>query len=260
MKEIENVEGIDIWNVSTNESHNRTVITFVGSPDKVKRASINSALKAAELIDMRKHRGEHPRIGAADVIPFIPLMGATLEECIELANEVARILAKRLNVPAYLYAAAARRPELRDISYIQNIQFEGLIEKIKRENAQIMGLMINPKIGGVIVGARNILVAFNVNLGTTNLDMANRIAGKYLKSDGLMHVRAMGVNTGPKCSPSIHDIWTIKTPLYKPFEMIKIEAKRWGVPIIGSYLTGLVPADAHSGLLCLLSITKQIHP
>lgn len=249
LKEIESVEGIDVWNVSTNESHNRTVVTFVGTPDKVKKASINSALKAAELIDMRKHKGEHPRIGAADVIPFIPLVGATLEECIELANEVAKILAEGLNVPAYLYAEAAKRPELRDISYIQNIQFEGLSEKIKEEKyAPDYGTSeVNPKTGGVIVGARNILVAFNVNLGTTNLDIADRIAKEISeKSDGLMHVRAMGVNLKEEnaVQVSMNIIDYNKTPLYKPFELIKIEAKRWGVPVIGSYLTGLVPVDA----------------
>lgn len=249
LKEIENVEGIDVWNVSTNESHNRTVVTFVGTPDKVKKAAINSALKAAELIDMGKHKGEHPRIGAADVIPFIPLVGASLEECIELANEVAKVLAERLNVPAYLYAEAAKRPELKDISYIQNIQFEGLGEKIKEEKyAPDYGIgEVNPKTGGVIVGARNILVAFNVNLGTTNLDIANKIAKEISeKSDGLMHVRAMGVNLEEQnaVQVSMNIIDYNKTPLYKPFELIKVEAKRWGVPIIGSYLTGLVPVDA----------------
>lgn len=246
--EIQSVEGIQIWNVTSNPDHNRTVVTFVGNPEAVKDAAIKSAIKADELIDMRKHKGEHTRIGAADVIPFIPLKGVSLEECIDLANDVGSILADKLNAPVYMYAEAAKIPELKDIAYVQNVEYEGLINKKDTEYIPDYGVnKLNPKTGGVIVGARNILVAFNVNLGTSNLEIAKKIASCVSESgNGLKNVRAIPVKLEDEnlVQIALNIIDYKKTPLYKPYEMIRNEASRWGVPIVGSGFVGLMPTDA----------------
>lgn len=249
LDEINSVEGITIWDCLSDSNHNRTVITFVGNPLAVKTAAINSAIIASELIDMSKHKGEHPRIGAIDVIPFVPLVGSDIEECILIAQEVAEELSNRLNIPTYLYGDATTRYELKNLGYVQNIQYEGMFDKIKEEGYEPdfgPGEM-NRKTGGSIIGARSILVAFNVNLGTNDIKIARSIAKTIRESGGgLKNVKAMGVELIDQniVQVSMDMVNYKETPLYQSYELIKIEAARHGVPIVGSELIGLVPTDA----------------
>lgn len=249
IKEITSVSGVKLWDYSSDKDHNRTVVTFVGGPNQVKEAAIKSALKAAELIDMRNHKGEHPRVGAADVIPFVPLKGTDIEECAKIAREVAQTLSEKLSMPIFLYGDAAIKPDRKNLATIQKIQYEGLLEKIKEEDMKpdFGPREMHPKYGASIVGARMILVAFNVNLGTCDISIAKKIAKSVRESSGgLKNIKAMGVRLKERniVQVSMDMVNYIKTPLYKPFELIKAEARRYGVPVVGSELIGLVPTDA----------------
>lgn len=249
LAEISGVEGVQIWDTLIDKDHNRTVVTFIGSPDSVKKAAIKSAKKAVELIDMTKHKGEHPRVGAVDVVPFVPLVGCTLKECVEIAQEVGNEIAETLEIPVYLYADAARRPELKNIAYIQQIQYEGLIDKIHEEDYQpdFGPKTLNKKSGACIVGARDVLVAFNVNLNTDDIKIARSIARRIRESgDGLKNIRAMGVKLEDKNQVQVSMDMTnyVKTPIYQALELIKAEAKRYGVSVVGSEIIGLIPTEA----------------
>lgn len=246
---IKKVDGVKIWDVLVDKDHNRTVVTFIGDKDAVKKAALDSAYTAAKLIDMSKHKGAHPRVGAVDVIPFVPLFNSSIETCIELANEVGEEISKNLNIPVYNYGQAAKRESLKDLGYIQNIQYENLFEKIKEEAyAPDYGKSeMNEKLGASLVGARNILVAFNVNLGTDNLKIAKEIAKKIrYSSGGLRYVKAMGLKLEERKLTQVSmDMGNYeKTAMYQAFEMIKMEAKRYGVEIVESEIIGLLPMDA----------------
>ncbi len=247
--EIKKVEGVEIWDILTDKDHNRTVITFVGDGDSVKKAAVNSAIKAAELIDMRKHKGAHPRIGAVDVVPFIPLVNCDIEKCVDIANEVGKTLADKLDIPVYMYGKAAKRKYLENLGHVQNIQYENLFEKIKEEEyAPDYGkATLSERTGGSIVGARNILVAFNVNLGTDDLKIAKNIAREIRESGGgLTNVKAMGLRVSDRniVQVSMDMVNYKKTPMYEAFEQIRMEAKRYGVQIVNSEIIGLIPTDA----------------
>lgn len=247
--EITSVQGVEIWDCAPDKDHNRTVVTFVGTPEQVEEAAINSALKAAELIDMREHKGEHPRVGVTDVIPFVPLKGVDVEECVQIARTVAEILSNHLSMPTYLYGEAATRPEMKNLATVQTVQYEGMFEKIKDKSygPDFGPRKMHPKFGASIVGARQILVAFNVNLGTDDISIAKNIAREVRESgNGLKNVKAMGVHLKEKniVQVSMDMVDYKKTPLYKPYELIKAEAKRYGVSVVGSELIGLVPTDA----------------
>ena len=247
--EIESIQGVEIWDSTLDKDHNRTVVTFVGTPEQVEEAAIRSALKAAELIDMREHKGEHPRVGAAAVIPFVPLKGVSVGECVEIANRVAETLSKELSMPTYLYGEAATRPEMKNLATVQTVQYEGMFEKIKEKGYEpnFGPREMHPKFGASIVGARQILIAFNVNLGTDDISIARSIAREIRESNhGLKNVKAMGVRLKEKniVQVSMDLVDYKKTPIYKPYELIKVEAKRYGVPVVGSELIGLVPTDA----------------
>lgn len=247
--EIASVKGVEIWDWSPDKDHNRTVVTFVGTPEQVEEAAIKSAFKAAELIDMREHKGGHPRVGAIDVIPFVPLKGVTVEECVQIAWNVAEILSKMLSMPTYLYGDAATKPEMKNLATVQTVEYEGMFEKIKEKGYEpdFGPREMHPKYGASIVGARQILVAFNVNLGTDDISIARKIAKEIRESgNGLKNVKAMGVRLKEKniVQVSMDMVDYQKTPLYKPYELIKAEAKRYGVSVVGSELIGLVPTDA----------------
>ncbi len=249
LSEIRSVKGVQIWDCVSDKDHNRTVVTFVGSPKQVKKAAIKSALKATQLIDMRNHKGEHPRVGAVDVIPFVPLTGVSVEECAEIAKEVAEFLSEKLSMPTFLYGEAAMKPEMKNLATIQTIQYEGMFEKIKNEGFEpSFGPMeMHPKFGASIVGARQILVAFNVNLGTSDISIARNIAKEVRESGGgLKNVKAMGVGLKEKdiVQVSMDIVDYESTQIYKPYELIKIEAKRYGISVVGSELIGLVPTNA----------------
>ena len=246
------VEGVRLLDVSSNPDHNRTVLTFVGHPDNVAEAAFACTAEAVRLIDMEQHKGEHPRIGAMDVVPFVPVTGMTLEEAVELAKQVGERIARELNVPVYLYAAAATTPTRKRLPDVRQGQYEGLKESISTpERKPDFGeARTHPTAGATAVGARPPLIAFNVNLGTTNLQIAKDIAkGLRESSGGLMNVQAMGVDLAAQdmVQVSMNLLDYTKTPIHRAYELVRVEAERHGVPVVGSEIIGLVPLDALMG-------------
>jgi len=246
---VRSVEGVRLLDVSSNPDHNRTVLTFVGPPDKVAEAAFACTAEAVKLIDMEQQKGEHPRIGAMDVVPFVPVTGITLEEAVELAKKVGERIANELNVPVYLYAAAATTPARKRLPDVRQGQYEGLKESITTpERKPDFGeAKMHPTAGATAVGARPPLIAFNVNLGTTNLQIAKDIAkGLRESSGGLMNVQAMGVDLAAQemVQVSMNLLDYTKTPIHRAYELVRVEAARYGVPVVGSEIIGLLPLDA----------------
>lgn len=249
VKEVVSTEGVKLLDYSSDKDHNRTVITFCGDAKGVKEAAFKLIKKASEIIDMRYHKGEHPRIGATDVVPFIPVKNATMEECIQIAREVGERVGRELNIPVYLYEEAATTPERKNLENIRRGEYEGFFEKIKQPEwkPDFGPQEMNPKSGATVIGARNFLIAYNVNLATDNIDIANKIAKAIRFSNGgYRYVKAMGVELEERgivqVSMNLTDF--NKTPIYRVFETIKAEASRYGVNVIGSEIIGLVPAKA----------------
>ncbi|MBT9161842.1 MAG: Glutamate formimidoyltransferase [Dehalococcoidia bacterium] len=247
--EIRRIEGIKLLDCSMDEDHNRSVVTFIGAPREVQRAAISAAIKAAELIDMERHTGEHPRLGATDVIPFIPISESSIEECVEIAREVAREIAQRLSIPTFLYEAAATSPERKNLANIRKGQYEGMKTRIKEEGWEpdFGPREVHPKSGATVVGARMPLIAFNVNLGTPDINIAKKIAEVVREAGGgLKNVMAMGVMLKEKniAQVSMNMINYRQTSLYRSYEMVKMEAKKYGVAVIASEIVGLTPVDA----------------
>ncbi len=243
--EVRKVEGITILDYSSDKDHNRTVLTMIGSPDQVKEAAINSAKKAAELIDMSKHEGAHPRMGATDVIPFTPVSNITIDECIEVAKEVGAEIGS-WGIPIYLYEDAARVPERKNLAKVRKGQYEAFFEKIKEEEwkPDFGPQEMNVKSGCTAVGARVPLVAFNVNLDTPDVEIANKIAKTVRHiGGGLRFVKGIGLKLEERnqTQVSMNLVNYEKTAVYQAFEMVKMEAKRYGVNIVGSEVIGTVP-------------------
>lgn len=242
-------EGIKLLDYSSDKDHNRTVVTFVGSPEKVYEGILNMAEKVYEYIDMRKHNGEHPRIGALDVIPFVPVSEVTMEECIELSIMVGEKIGERYNVPVYLYEDSAKNEARRNLATVRKGQYEGFFDKIKEAEwkPDYGPSEMNAKLGCTAIGARVPLVAFNVNLDTDNIDIAQNIA-KVVRhiGGGLRFVKAMGVALEERhiVQVSMNLVNYEKTSVYRAFEMVKMEAKRYGVNVIGSEVIGLIPMAA----------------
>jgi len=262
-KEIEQTEGVKLLDVDPGAATNRTVITFAGAPEGVKEAAFKAIKKAAELIDMRKHKGEHPRIGAADVVPFVPVSGVTMEECVQIAHEVAKRVAEELNIPVYLYEEAATRPERRDLSNIRKGEYEGLPEKLKDPEwkPDYGEPVFNPKSGATVIGAREFLIAYNVNLNTRDKKLAHKIAKVirekgYKKKDDqgnkiqipgkLKKVKAIGwyIEEYGIAQVSINLTNYKVTPLWKVFEACEEEAQKLGLRVTGSEIVGLIPKEA----------------
>jgi len=248
VEEVRKVKEVKLLDVKADVNHNRVVVTFIGGPEAVKKAAFLSCAKATSLINMEEHHGEHPRIGATDVIPFIPVRNITLEECARLANDVAREIAEKLEIPVYLYEAAAKRPELKRLPDVRKGQYEGLKQEISTpERKPDYGpSRMHPTAGATVVGARNFLIAFNVNLGTNDLKIAKRIANTLREArGGYRGVRAIGVMLDDrKVSQVSTMVDFVETPLYRVFETVKFEAARYGVNVIGSEVIGLTPARA----------------
>jgi glutamate formiminotransferase len=242
-------EGIKLLDYSSDRDHNRTVVTFIGEPKAVEMAIINMASVVYENIDMTVHEGGHPRMGALDVVPFVPVSGVSMEECIELANRAGKQIAESFNVPVYLYEDAAKCADRQNLANVRKGQYEGFFEKIKKDGwkPDYGPSEVNVKGGCTAVGARVPLVAFNVNLGTDNIEIANSIA-KVVRhiGGGLRFVKAMGVKIEDRniTQVSMNLVSYEKTAVYRAFEMVKMEAKRYGVPVIGSEVVGLVPMAA----------------
>ena len=243
------VPGITLMDVQSDESHNRCVFTLVGSPEGAEEVAFQLCKKAAELIDMRKHEGAHSRMGTTDVIPFVPVKDVTVPELVELTKRLGKRIYDELGIPSFLYEDSATSPDRVNLAKVRKGQFEGMPEKLLQpEWAPDFGeRKIHPTAGVTAIGARMPLVAFNVNLGTSNLEIANKIA-KIVRgsSGGFKYCKAIGVMLEDRnlAQVSMNMVNYEGTPLYRVFELIRIEAERYGVPIIGTEVVGLTPAKA----------------
>ncbi len=237
---------------SSDSDHNRSVVTIVGEPNAVAEAAIRGVGKTAELIDMTQQTGAHPRIGAMDVVPFIPIEGVTLDECATLAREVGRrkYRERYYQIPIYFYEAAARRPERENLENIRRGQFEGLREEVLHDpdrSPDIGEPRLHPTAGATVVGARAFLIAYNINLNTPDVEIAKKIANAVrFSSGGLRNVKAMGVfltaRNLAQVSMNLTDFEQM--PIHRVFEAVKREAERYGVSIAGSEIIGLMPRRA----------------
>ncbi|HLE46640.1 MAG TPA: glutamate formimidoyltransferase [Thermoplasmata archaeon] len=247
---IRSVPGTTLLDFEMDANHNRAVVTFIGDRNAVAEAAFRGAEKAVSLIDLTMHKGEHPRIGALDVCPFVPVSGITMEDCVAIARAVGERIARELKVPVYLYEEAASRPDRRALPDIRKGEFEGLREDIKTnpDRAPDFGpRQLHPTAGASVVGARAPLIAFNVNLGTEDVQVAKKIAQAIRESSGgLKYVRAKGFALRDRgiVQVSMNMINYKGTPLFRAYELIKAEAERYGVPVVGSEIVGLVPLEA----------------
>jgi len=247
--EVRRVPGVALLDVSWDPSHNRCVLTFVGEPEAVKQAALAASAKAVDLINMEEHRGVHPRIGAVDVIPFVPLAGVTMDDCVALAQDLGRELWEKLGLPVYLYAEAAQRPERRRLPEIRRGEYEGLKEALSRPERwpDIGEPRLHPTAGATAVGARKPLIAFNVYLRTGDVEVARSIARAVRESSGgLVNVQARGVPIEHRgmVQVTMNLLDHVRTPLPRVFEMVRMEAARYGTEVVESEVVGLVPLDA----------------
>ncbi len=247
--QIRTTPGCTLLNYSSDPNHNRTVITYIGDAKGVEEASVKLAKKAVELIDLTKHTGEHPRMGCVDVMPFVPIKDATNEECIELSKIVGKRIAEEADLPVFLYEMSAQKPARKNLATVRKGQFEGMAEKVQDPEWEpdFGGARINPTGGVVAVGARPPLVAYNLNLNTSDVEVAKNIAKIIREKDGgLANVKAMGFMLEDRniAQVSINMTDFRVTPLYRVTEMVRMEAKKYGVQVIGSELIGLCPMKA----------------
>jgi len=247
--QIRTTAGCTLLNYSSDESHNRSVITYIGSPESVEEASVKLAKKAAELIDMTKQQGEHPRMGAVDVMPFIPIREMTMDDCVELSKRVGVRIAKEADFPVFLYEASASAPHRKKLEDIRRGQFEGMAEKVKSSDwiPDFGGQRIHPTAGVVAVGARKFLIAYNINLETSDIEIANKIAKTIRESSGGYEcVKAIGIMLKERniAQVSINMTDYTKTPLFVVTDRVKSEALKYGTKVIGTELIGLAPMDA----------------
>jgi len=244
---IKAVGGVKILDRHSDMDHNRTVITVVGHPDAVEEAVFQSIAKAAELIDLDQHQGEHPRIGATDVVPFVPISGITMVECVEMARRLGKRVGERLKIPVYLYEEAATRPERVNLESIRKGQYETLKQEIGQNPAREpdFGPSMVTGAGATVIGARNPLIAFNVYLTTDDVAIANKIARAIRHSTGgLRYVKAMGMTVEGRAQVSMNLTNFRRTSMARVVEMIHREAHRYGVAVHHSELVGLVPNQA----------------
>ncbi|WP_370761808.1 glutamate formimidoyltransferase [Bacteroides clarus] len=242
-------QGVKLLDYSNDEDHNRLVVTVVGEPEPLRDAVLEAIGVAVQLIDLNRHQGQHPRMGAVDVVPFIPIRNVTMEEAVALSKEVGAEVAKRYNLPVFLYEKSASAPHRENLAAVRKGEFEGMAEKIKLPEWQPdFGLAErHPTAGTVAIGARMPLVAYNINLSTPSLEIAHDIAKKIrFIGGGLRYCKAMGVELKDRgiTQVSINMTDYTRTALYRAFELVRIEARRYGVSIVGSEIIGLVPMEA----------------
>ncbi|HEP6874675.1 TPA: glutamate formimidoyltransferase [Streptococcus pyogenes] len=243
------IPGVTLLDYSSDASHNRSVFTLVGDDQSIQEAAFQLVKYASENIDMTKHHGEHPRMGATDICPFVPIKDITTQECVEISKQVAERINRELGIPIFLYEDSATRPERQNLAKVRKGQFEGMPEKLLEEDwAPDYGdRKIHPTAGVTAVGARMPLVAFNVNLDTDNIDIAHKIA-KIIRGSGggYKYCKAIGVMLEDRhiAQVSMNMVNFEKCSLYRTFETIKFEARRYGVNVIGSEVIGLAPAKA----------------
>ncbi|MCH5226832.1 MAG: glutamate formimidoyltransferase [Muribaculaceae bacterium] len=242
-------DGVKLLDYSNDINHNRMVVTVVGEYGPLKDAVLESVGKAVELIDLNHHEGQHPRMGAVDVIPFIPIRNVSMEECVALSKEVGEEIARKYDVPVFLYEKSASAPHRENLAAVRKGEFEGMAEKIKEPEwkPDFGKAERHATAGTVAVGARMPLVAYNINLNTNRLDIATSISKKIRHiNGGFRFVKAMGVDLADRgiVQVSINMTDFTRTSLYRVFETVKFEAQRWGVTIAGSEIVGLVPLAA----------------
>lgn len=241
--------GVKLLDYSNDEDHNRLVVTVVGEPDALKNAVLEAIGQAVAHIDLNHHTGQHPRMGAVDVVPFIPIRGCTMEDAIALSREVGETVAFRYGLPVFFYEKSASAPHRENLAAIRKGEFEGMTEKMQQPQWQpdFGPAAPHPTAGATAIGARMPLVAYNVNLGTDKLEIASAIAKKirYI-GGGLRFCKAMGVELKERgiVQVSINMTDYTRTALYRAFELVRIEARRYGVPVAGSEIIGLVPMEA----------------
>lgn len=246
---ITNTPGVRLLDHSSDASHNRSVFTLVGDAPSLKAATLALFEAAVASIDLRTHQGEHPRLGAVDVVPFVPIEGVTMEDCVALAKDVAAMVAERFAVPVYLYEDASTNPVRKNLEDIRRGEFEGLAAKMASPGwAPDFGpARPHESAGASVIGARMPLIAYNINLNTDRLDVAKKIAAAIRHSGGgLRFVKAMGVMLEDRRIAQVSMNLTNyqKTPIFRVFEMVKREAERYGVSILESEIVGLVPSAA----------------
>jgi glutamate formiminotransferase/formiminotetrahydrofolate cyclodeaminase len=250
VRAMSSVPGVYVLDREMDVDHNRSVITLAGDPEAVGEAAVLGSGRAMELIDMNHHTGAHPRVGATDVIPFIPIEGVTIEDCIALARRVGNEIWKRHRIPIFFYEAAATRPERVNLENVRRGQFEGLREEMKKNHDRQPDVgepKLHPTAGVTVVGARKFLIAYNVNLNTSDISIANKIAKAIrFSSGGLRYVKSMGVELKARnlAQVSINLTDFENTPMHRVYEMVKREAARYGVLPVGSEIVGLVPKKA----------------
>lgn len=247
--EVRKAKGVKLLDYSSDEDHNRTVVTYIGDSDSVKVATYNLVKKASELIDMSTHKGGHPRMGATDVVPFIPVSDITMAECIEIAKEVGKKIGDELNIPVYLYEEAATADYRKNLADVRRGQYEGFFDKIKRPEwkPDFGPDIMNVKSGATAISARVPLVAFNVNLDTNDFTIADKISKTVrFAGGGLRFVKAMGVMLEERdiVQVSMNLVNYEMTAIYRAYEMVKMEAMRYGVSVVGSEVIGLLPMKA----------------
>jgi len=240
--------GVRLLDVQADASHNRSVLSFVGDLDAVRAAALAATRRAVELIDMNVHKGEHPRMGAVDVIPFVPISGVTMEECVGAARRLGREIWETLRVPVFFYAEAATRPERRRLPDIRKGEYEGLREKLAGLDwmPDVGEPAPHPTAGATVVGARAPLIAYNINLASEDVEVARKIARAVRESSGgLANVQAMGVRSeSGRAQVSMNLLDYTRTPIHVAYEQVRLEASRHGVDILESEVVGLVPLDA----------------
>jgi glutamate formiminotransferase / 5-formyltetrahydrofolate cyclo-ligase len=242
-------DGVKLLDYTRDEDHNRVVVTVVGEPQAVKKAMLQAMEVATEIIDLRVHKGQHPRMGATDVVPFIPVRNVSMEEAINLSKEFASEVSERFNIPVFLYEKSATSPNRENLAVIRKGEFEGMAEKMANTEwkPDYGPATIHESAGATAVGARMPLVAFNVNLDTDNLEIANNIAKNVrFIGGGLRYCKALGVALTDRKITQVSMNMTdyTKTTLYRAFELVKIEARRYGVNVVGSEVIGIVPMEA----------------
>jgi len=244
------VAGVWVLDREMDVDHNRCVVTLAGEPEAVAEAALRGVGKAMELIDLNHHTGAHPRVGAADVIPFIPVHGVTIEDCVALARRVGKEIWSRYRIPVFFYEAAATRPDRTNLENVRRGQFEGLRDELKRNHDRQPDIgepKLHPTAGVTVVGARKFLIAYNVNLNTSDVSIANKIAKAIrYSSGGLRFVKSMGVELKARnlAQVSINLTDFEQTPMHRVYEMVKREAARYGAIPVGSEIVGLVPKKA----------------
>ncbi|MPM42103.1 Glutamate formimidoyltransferase [bioreactor metagenome] len=246
---VRSTPGVTLLDTSSDQSHNRSVITFVGDAAGAEEAAVKLAKFAAEHIDLTKHKGEHPRMGAVDVVPFIPIRDVTMSECVALSKRAAERIWKEAGIPVFLYEASASAPNRENLASIRKGQFEGMAEKVRQPEWEpdFGGCTVHPTAGVVAVGARAPLIAFNINLSTSDVAIADKIARVVrFSGGGLSCVKAIGVLLKERnvAQVSINMTNYCSTPLYRVLEFVRFEAARYGVSVIGTEVVGLLPMRA----------------